>query len=264
MVLLEYDKHTIDGGIDVAEHKITGSSYDPSGSVDGIERDECNKLKDGAVRIACDVMSLCNDARLIGNDDFEAGNADSSPKFSIEGEPTEAALTVLVEKLGPYASDDEEKKPSVLAKQNNNYFKDDWERIATLEFDRQRKSMSTICINKDNKKCRLLCKGAPNMVLKRCTHAKLRDGTIVDLDQNLIDKIEESVFSIGNRALRCIGLAYKEDAPLANANFQDSTKHETIETGMTFLGMIAIRDPPRPHVSDSGKFMGLLIYAIFI
>lgn len=263
MVLLETNDNGGKVSVNAVEHKITGSSYNPSGSVDGVERDECGNLQDGAVKVSCDIMSLCNDARLIGNDKSTDDASNPSPQFTIEGEPTEAALAVVVEKLGPYPSDDPDKKPSELANQNKLHFINGWERYATLEFDRQRKSMSTLCTQQSNGRCRLLCKGAPNMILRRCTHAKLRDGTIVPLDHDLIDKIDATISSIGNRALRCIGLAYKDEKDLDPSLLKESNQygrylkdfsnHESIEDGMTFVGMVAIRDPPRPNVSHSGE-----------
>lgn len=139
MVLLESEKLSIEK-IELVEHEISGSSYNPSGSVEGIDRNETDIVSEGSVKYACDTMSLCNDARLIGNDAFVESISDPSPQFYIEGEPTEAALLVVVEKLGPYNPDDA-KMPSVLATQNSLHFINSWKRYATLEFDRQRKSM---------------------------------------------------------------------------------------------------------------------------
>ena len=253
------------GEIEVVEHGISGSSYNPSGSVDGIERDESSTVKDGAVQYMCEIMSLCNDSRLIGNDDFVHGSSDSNPQYSIEGEPTEAALAVMVEKLGPYATEDAAMRPSVLANQNRQHFCSNWKRYATLEFDRKRKSMSVLCAQRQSvsQRCMLFCKGAPNMILERCTHAKLRDGCIIPLDQMLKEQIKVATASFGDRALRCIGLAYSEEDRLdpsllqRNGNYdatlKDSNRFESIESGMTFVGLCGIRDPPRPNVWDSGK-----------
>jgi Ca2+-transporting ATPase len=258
----------------VVEHEISGSSYNPAGSVEGIERGESENIQKGAVKYACDIMSLCNDARLIGNDLFgiSTNDSDSKPQFIIEGEPTEAALAVVVEKLGPFESDDTEKNPSKLANQNKLHFTNRWERYATLEFDRKRKSMSVLCTQKDNNECMLMSKGAPNMVLDRCTRVKLRDGSIAPLSQNIIDQIEATISSIGDRALRCIGLAYKEgnelDPILLKENGQydtvlrDSSNFVAIEDGMTFCGLVAIRDPPRPNVAQSGEYVTMLVLEI--
>lgn len=101
------------------------------------------------------------------------------------------------------------------------------------------------------------------MILQRCNRAKLRDGTVVPLNQKLISQIEAAINSIGNRALRCIGLAFKDNEDLDPLLLQDSgqydsylkdtSKFETIENDMIFVGLVAIRDPPRPKVSESGE-----------
>lgn len=266
---------TTDEEIKIVEHEVTGSSYNPLGSVVGVGREE--SIHNGAVVDACSIMALCNDARLIGHDNFQEGKekdkADrevvkevAMPQYTIEGEPTEAALLCLLEKLGPISS---ESLPSINASQNYRQFVERWDRYATLEFDRKRKSMSVLVTerNKDEStltkfdQTKLLVKGAPGMLLQRCTHVKLRDGMIVPISLEVRDQIDETIRSIGGRALRCIGLAVKDgkyiDDNLLQQNKQynealkDSNKFADIETGLTFVGMVAIKDPPRPGVSSS-------------
>lgn len=251
--------------MEVVGHQISGNSYNPSGSVADIDRDESINIKDGGVKFACDIMTLCNDARLIGNDDWSS--SDSNPKYFIEGEPTEAALAVVVEKLGPYNTNDRtlDMRPSFLANQNKIHFESNWERYATLEFDRQRKRMSVLCSAKGAiAQSILFCKGAPNVILQHCSHGKLRDGRVIPLNPKLVSQIEDSICSIGDQALRCIGLAFKEGKDLDHVLLQEnghydtylkeSSRFEAIEQNMIFVGLVAIRDPPRPFVSDSGEF----------
>lgn len=57
---------------------------------------------------------------------------------------------------------------------------------------------------------RLLVKGAPNLLLERCTHAKTRDGTVLKLDGKLRRQIEEKTAELAARPLRCLALAVKE------------------------------------------------------
>ena len=246
--------------INVVEHEVKGSSYNPAGSVTGIDRDETLRLPNGAVSEACRIMALCNDARLIGVDDTEDG---ITAQYMIEGEPTEASLLSLLEKLGPETSGEVDLKPSQLASEYRGEILNSWDRYATLEFDRKRKSMSVLCsrMDSDSEEIKLLCKGAPNMLLKRCTHVKLRDGSVVPLTVDLRGKIDSTISSIGSRALRCIGLAVKEGESLEaqlrkdegkyTEVLKDSSKYESFETGLTFTGMVAIRDPPRNGVAES-------------
>ena len=57
---------------------------------------------------------------------------------------------------------------------------------------------------------KLLVKGAPGKLLQRCTHIQIRDGRIISLSSDVRAKIENTIKSIGGRALRCIGLAMKD------------------------------------------------------
>lgn len=120
--------------------------------------------------------------------------------------------------------------------------------------------MSVLCSSTVDNQNKLFVKGAPSMLLRRCSHAKLRDGKVVPLTPQLRSQIEDEISSIGDRALRCISLAFKDDslAPqLQNENHQyndylkDSSIFEVIESDLVFVGITAIRDPPRDGVAES-------------
>lgn len=115
---------------------------------------------EGAVSDLCQAMALCNDARLIGN--LDGGEV----KFRYEGEPTEAALLVLAEKLGNPC--DSETPPNILVEHNRKIWNGLWTRHKTLEFDRERKCMSVICRSTRDDRMRLFVKGAPDTMLPRC------------------------------------------------------------------------------------------------
>ena len=107
-------------------------------------------------------MSFCNDARLVCT--FDGDEA----KFHYEGEPTEAALLVLVEKLGEKC--DSNTSPNIRVDYNRKIWSEHWTRYKTLEFDRERKSMSVVCRSKsDDGRMRLFVKGAPDTMLSRCS-----------------------------------------------------------------------------------------------
>lgn len=298
-LLLENQRARDENIVGIVEHEVTGNSYNPVGSVVGISRQETISHPLGSISDACDVMTLCNDARLFVrsadddvNDIFDSREkssidyATAETRIAIEGEPTEAALLCLAEKLGPrdISNDD-----SNLTSQNYEYFTNRWERYATLEFDRKRKSMGVLVVERsasememtdDNdsdggRRCKLLVKGAPGMLLDRCSHAKLRDGSIIPISCEIRNRMESAISSIGERALRCIALAVKEgdsfDAELSWKNrrydeiLRDSSKFIDIESGMTFVGLVAIRDPPRQGVSksiDLCKWAGIRVIMI--
>lgn len=284
----------------VREHTVEGHSYSPIGSVAGIKcNEEVVSRPLGALADVAAVSALCNDARIIGNDNIiddindeplsrtkkKTKSPSSSDKKVYErvGEPTEAALCVLAEKIGGMSSFFEQGHvdgqglhfdvpPSVLASANVNKWRELHPRAATLEFSRDRKSMSVLCNYQNNLKSRqggnrLLVKGAPNLLIERCTHVKYRDGTIVKLTGQLRRDIESKVSLLAKRPLRCLALAVKDYSSLENSLkrftpnderdiarhplLSDSSKYYNIESGLTLVGIVGIKDPARPGVADS-------------
>lgn len=248
----------------VEEHMISGVSYSPVGTIDGIEHSlEVQRNRSGAVADVAAVSALCNDANIVGYNEPKA----ASKEFERIGEPTEAALCVLAEKLGGKA-DTESSTSQTLASANVNTWRLEHPRQATLEFNRDRKSMSVLASRWSNKGNRLLVKGAPNLLLERCTHAKLRDGTVVKLDGKLRRQIEQKTTELATRPLRCLALAVKETDKLEDSLrrysldstgdpderhplLSDPTNYASIESGLTWVGMVGIKDPARPEVAES-------------
>jgi P-type Ca2+ transporter type 2C len=311
---------------------VQGISYSPIGEVDGIPYQTEVQLQPlGAVADIAAVCALCNDARIIGKDATaiaegdekgaaedtvdgsgkvvnkaaRTGGSSKSAKPAAEkayervGEPTEAALCVLAEKLGGMAHYLEDSHnylhdrqglhfnvpPSVLASANVNVWRDKHPRVATLEFSRDRKSMSVLTrfeqgdyptpsefhigVTPRRAGNRLLVKGAPNLLLERCTHVKFRDGTVARLSGSLRRALETKVSEMAARPLRCLALAVKEHDELEDSlkdfdpqSDRDTTRHpllsdpnnyRNIESGLCFLGIVGIKDPARPEVADSIK-----------
>ena len=121
----------------IVEHTVEGVSYSPKGEIEGIHAEK--KRKHSSLLDVMQVAALCNDARIIGHD-----QGDECPKsFERNGEPTEAALCVLAEKLGNLlhvANDEREAKNSELASYLVDQLREKHPRTATLEFHRERKS----------------------------------------------------------------------------------------------------------------------------
>jgi len=207
----------------VVEHPISGFSYSPVGTVEGVEKDseiQSNPL--GSVTDIAKVSSLCNDAKIVGRaaaiEDDEVkqkkkGSMDSDTEKDYErvGEPTEAALCVLAEKLGGTSShlsatSAVSLSPAELASASVNAWRLSNPRSATLEFSRDRKSMSVLCRGNEGKEGnRLFVKGAPNLLLERCTHVKFRDGTVERLTGALRREIEEKTTELAVRPLPWLG-----------------------------------------------------------
>ena len=236
--------------VDLVERQVTGISYDPDGSVVNLPPSVLGGR--GLEQLAA-VCTMCNDA--------EIGYADG--QYTRVGEPTEAALKILVEKLGKPGT-----PPAASAKDAATHFTAiraaEYDRLATLEFSRTRKSMSVLCKNVVNGRNILLVKGAPEGLLPRCREVRLADGSTVPMTDALRKRLRAQFEGMAKRPLRCLGLAVKENGLGALANVRDSenlggaarilsdtSRFVDVERGLTFVGLVGIKDPARPEVADS-------------
>eukprot|EP00934_Nitzschia_sp_Nitz4_P001820 Nitzschia sp. Nitz4//scaffold208_size52459//48180//51599//NITZ4_006819-RA/size52459-processed-gene-0.36-mRNA-1//-1//CDS//3329541678//1820//frame0 len=280
LVLLEGNK--------VVEHAVEGTSYAPIGHVEGIPNEEAIQNSTGAIADVVAVSALCNDASILRvleqNKETDSKKKPSTtttttttlsgrPKYERVGEPTEAALCVLAEKL--LLGNQQNSTLELLLSQSPSYV-DRWRslypRMATLEFDRNRKSMSVLAdygqpggvFGRHVPSNRLLVKGAPNLLLERCTHIKRRDGSVVPLTGPLRQAVQAKITSLSGRPLRCLALAVKEASNLENSlsRFDGNKANEhpmlnqprhfsQVESGLTLVGVAGIKDPARPDVAES-------------
>ncbi len=111
-------------------------------------------------------------------------------------------------------------------------------RVNDIPFDSTRKMMTTI--HKDGHEYISITKGAPDILLKKCT--KYFDGnTELTLSTNIIEKIEQNNNKMAERALRVIAVAYKKTNDPANIQEED----------LVFVGLIGMIDPPRKGVKEA-------------
>jgi magnesium-transporting ATPase (P-type) len=156
------------------------------------------------------ICSLCNTATI----EFDVNLS----QYKRVGEPTEASLVVLVEKIGlPEIASQKvllERRPLDAvgtAQAVNSHWKKQYTVHATLEFSRDRKSMSVIVKALKNSAApnELLVKGSPEGILSRCTHVLLNNGKVVPLTKAGRDALEKRMEGIAGRSLRCLALAFK-------------------------------------------------------
>ncbi|KAK4513663.1 Adenosine 5'-monophosphoramidase [Mucor velutinosus] len=229
----------------IHELAIDGTSYEPTGLVKSVLNNQAvTPTSDSVMHDVALVCSLCNDARIV----YDA----SADNYTAIGEPTEAALQVLVEKMG--TTDHQfNGQLSSLSKEHrstacNDYYNKLAKRTATLEFTRDRKSMSVI-VN-DNT---LLVKGAPESIIDRCSFVRLSESSgPVPMTAAIRDALNAKVHEYGQgMSLRCIGLAKLENINPSQFNLRDQTKFADYENNMTFVGLVGMLDPPRPEVAES-------------
>ncbi|XP_067087627.1 sarcoplasmic/endoplasmic reticulum calcium ATPase 2-like [Osmerus mordax] len=236
----------------LGEFTITGSTYAPEGEVyqDG------NLVKssqfDGLVEIAT-ICALCNDSSL----DFN----EAKGVFEKVGEATETALTCLVEKMNAFDTEVKHLPNIERANACNSVIKQLMKKEFTLEFSRDRKSMSVYCTpNKARSSIgKMFVKGAPEGVIDRCTHVRVGNNK-VPMTPGVKDKILSVIrdYGTGRDTLRCLALATR-DAPPKKEDMVliDAARFAAYESDLTFVGCVGMLDPPRQEVAASIKLCRL-------
>ncbi|KAF9583894.1 hypothetical protein BGW38_008182 [Lunasporangiospora selenospora] len=247
----------------VGEYEVQGTSYSPEGDILDARGKTVSALSTVSHTLS-DIAQIC----AVCNNSSIAYNPETSVYTNV-GEPTEAALKVLVEKMG---TDDAEFNntlgelaPNSRVGACNQFYLDRYKRLATLDFSRDRKSMSVLvakaAVGRPATRsgatgattASLLVKGAPESILERCTSVKLSNGDeVVPLTAATRKALLEKMRHYGEElALRCLGLAILENQSpnLEDWDLQDPDRFHIFEKGMTFLGMVAMLDPPRPEVA---------------
>ncbi|KAJ7529833.1 hypothetical protein O6H91_15G068600 [Diphasiastrum complanatum] len=238
---------------------VEGTTYNPlDGGILNLPTGEIDENLQTVSKIA----ALCNDAGIV----YKAH------RFRATGMPTEAALKVLVEKLGIPDLQAQVKinleREAMESSTDQKFIRlgccDWWNdkltRVASLEFDRNRKSMGVIVQSHEGKN-ELLVKGAVENVLERCSFLQLKDGSIVEVDNHVREIVIAKHNSMSSKALRCLGLAYKEalgefstydgETHPAHKKLLDPANYASIESNLIFVGMVGLRDPPREEVKGA-------------
>ncbi|CAG0955329.1 H+-transporting ATPase [Burkholderiales bacterium] len=150
-------------------------------------------------------------------------------RWTIEGDPTEGALKVLSAKAG-LESDIAARFP----------------RLGELPFSADRKLMSTAHEDRDTPGCAVLfCKGAPDVLLARCTHERV-GSAYVDLGDARRAEIAATIDALADDALRTLGFA----AHVMDPADVDSL-HAGHEQAFAWLGVMGMMDPPRDEARDA-------------
>lgn len=122
---------------------------------------------------------------------------------------------------------------------SKSFLYDEMKRINDIPFDSKRKMMTTI--HKYVNGYRIITKGAPDVLLKRCSNC-YSGGQIVPIFSKK-DDINEQNNQMAEKALRVIAVAYKDVEKLPE--MQD------VEKDLIFCGLIGMIDPPREGVKEA-------------
>ncbi|MGB8214604.1 MAG: cation-transporting P-type ATPase [Anaerolineales bacterium] len=199
--------------------KVTGIGYEPKGQFlpsptdTPVEKDLLNLLE---------AALCCNNARI-------NPPGPEHPNWTSLGDQTEAALKVAAMKY-----DLDEHSISVFLP-----------RVHEIPFDARRKRMTTIHREVDREVA--FVKGAPREVLQLCSHI-LIDGESRPISESIQAEILSANDEYSRRALRVLGFAHRDLPPRSGVYTA-----ETVEHDLTFLGLMAMMDPPRPEVEQAIK-----------
>lgn len=158
--------------------------------------------------------SMCNDSIV----------EYSGRKATVNGEPTEAAIVTAGIKYGAYSTKLKE-------------------RVNEIPFDSGRKMMTTI--HKIKTGYRIVTKGAPDVILKRCSNYYSNSNTYT-LNRSNLSSIESNNEKMANEALRVIAVSFKDVDSLPR-----NIDSNSIEKDLTFVGLIGMIDPPREGVFEA-------------
>ena len=166
---------------------------------------------------AIELATMCTDVEI----SYDEG------KTNISGDPTEIAIVEECYKRG--------KTKKSLYNQ--------FERINDIPFDSSRKMMTTI--HRIGNKYRIITKGAPDVLLKRCSKY-FSNNQISSLAMSNIKSVEQQNENMAAKALRVIAVAYK-DVDVLPTKIQSNY----IENDLIFVGLIGMIDPPRDGVKEA-------------
>lgn len=166
-----------------------------------------------------EISALCNSAKL-------EPPSDRNNSWNVIGDPTDGALLVAALKYGLTMRSLLVQKPLVHV----------------LPFDSRRKRMTTM--HKVDGKILVYTKGAPRSILSICSKI-IVDSKIEELTRENLHSIERKIREFANEGLRVIAVAYKEMPE------NEPFKGRNVEQDMIFVGLAAMKDPPRPEVKKA-------------
>jgi calcium-translocating P-type ATPase len=215
---------------------VTGVGYEPNGEV---------KIKaeqhQSHVQLLLTIAALCNNARL--------NHPSGSAQWHVLGDPTEAALVVAGVKAGL----------------NLEELRSQFPRIREVPFDSYRRMMSVLLESnsefstlndelenitfadklKTQNSLLVFTKGAPLDVLEHSQFI-LRSGQQQELTPAQRSEIQAASDELASQGYRVLGIAVQKGGTELQEYDNDS-----LEQNLTFIGLVAMIDPPRPEVADA-------------
>ncbi len=192
-------------------YSVTGTGYKAEGEIQKNKRGIVIK-EDESLELMLKIGILCNDSLL--------ERIEEDHLFNVVGSQTEGALLILGAKSYLYAED----------------YK--FERVNETPFSSERKMMSIL--SKEESGEYVYAKGAFEVIIDKCTHI-LENGKSRKLTEEKKAQLLEINTHLTTRALRTLSFAYK--------NSDNDTNYT--EDKFTFLGTVALEDPPREEIKEA-------------
>ncbi len=210
-------------------YDVTGEGYEPLGEIREASSSAPLLLTPGPSRLPEGLRQLLAAAVLCNG----ASMREENGAWQVIGDPTEGALLVAAAK-------------AAVTKQ-------ELEQVAPFEgeipFDAERKMMTIIRRTAEGPVAYV--KGAPDVLLKCCTHRLRLDGMVEPLDDRQRQAILESNASLAHESLRVLAAAHRRlDDPHANL------QPDAVERDLVFLGLFAMKDPLRPEAVRAVRLCG--------
>ncbi len=212
-------------------YAVSGTGYVPEGriSLRGTER-PVDLEREPALKACLTAGLLCNDSRLDANEG----------RWTIQGDPTEAALLVSGRKAGL----DETRLERDLPRRD------------TIPFESERQYMATLHDTGPDHPNLIYVKGSVERVLERCTQMLDDAGH----PQPIVpDQVLRQAEVLARNGWRVLAFAHKKvgnldqtldcgEGPAAGGDRMACTQ---VASGLTFLGLQAMIDPPRPEAIEA-------------
>ena len=198
--------------------EVSGIGYSPQGNFT-LHGNALKEQDSVAVEKLLEIAALCNGAKI-------EPPSDKNAAWSVIGDPTDGALTVAALKYGINVKNRLVEKPIIHIR----------------PFDFTRKRMTTV--HKLNGGVFIYTKGAPRNILSICNKILVNDNIEMFTRQNL-RSAETKIRAFANEGLRVIAVAYKKLPK------DEYSKDAEVEKDMIFVGLAAMRDPPRVEVKEA-------------
>jgi Ca2+-transporting ATPase len=202
---------------------LTGTGYDPEGDIQADEGELEGPLEE-EFTLLLTAAARANNASL--------DNRDGT--WRIQGDPTEAALLVAARKAGLSADALDEKLP----------------RVAELPFSSERKLMSTVNRLVDEDRLMVFTKGAPDVLIERCTHEMVGSERRKLTDERRGEWLALND-ELAGQALRTLAVASHELPKGAAPPNEAAILDEGLEQDLSLVGLVGIMDPPREEAAEA-------------